>query len=127
VRRKPRRAYALIQRKGRILLVKNRRGRWTLPGGRALVNEKLRATARREVREETGLKVDVGKRLSGEHVRHHRGPCARCVVYRASVRKGKAGPRREIVAIAWVKPEKVAKRLRSFRRKEIRRIAAGLN
>jgi len=114
----------LILKKGRVLLVKNRRGRWTLPGGRATQTEKLRETARREVMEETGLKVVLKDRISGDHVRHHRRPCNRCVVFEASIKKGEPRPRREIVEVAWVKLDKAPKKLRSFRRKEIRRILA---
>ena len=112
----------LIVRKGKALLVKNRRGRWTLPGGRATQSEKLRDTALREVKEETGLKVALRDRISGDHVRHHRALCDKCVVFEASIKKGDPKPRREIVEVAWVKLDKVPKKLRSFRRKEIRRV-----
>lgn len=114
----------LILKKGRVLLVKNRRGRWTLPGGRATQTEKLRETAKREVMEETGLKVVLRDRISGNHVRHHRRPCNRCVVFEASIKKGEPRPKREIIEVAWVKLDKAPKKLRSFRRKEIRRILA---
>ena len=114
----------LIVKKGKVLLVKNRRGRWTLPGGRSTQMEKLRGTALREVKEETGLKVVLGDRISGDHVRHHRAPCDKCVVFKASIKKGEPTPRREIVEIAWVKLDKAPKKLRSFRSKEIRRVLA---
>ena len=114
----------VIARKGKILLVRNRRGRWTLPGGRATQTEKLRDTALREVKEETGLKVVLGDRISGDHVRHHRAPCNKCVVFKASVKKGNPKPKREIVEISWVRSDKVPKKLRSFRTKEIRRVIA---
>jgi ADP-ribose pyrophosphatase YjhB (NUDIX family) len=49
---------------GRVLLVKRRfeplAGQWSLPGGSLEVGESLAAGAAREVREETGLEVDVG-------------------------------------------------------------------
>ena len=124
-RRGQRRSYALItNKKGKVLLVRNRRGRWTLPGGRARRGERLRDAVTREVREETGLRVSTRKRVSGEHVRKHRRPCARCVVFRATVDKGKPKPKREIVELAWVNPQKVPKRLRAFRSKEIEQLLA---
>ena len=47
----------------RVLLVRRgkppRQGRWSLPGGRQRLGEAVRETARREVREETGLEVEV--------------------------------------------------------------------
>ena len=119
-----RRAYALITRKGKVLLVKNRRGNWTLPGGKAHTGEKLREAATREVKEETGMSIKVRERVSGEHIRHHRAPCSRCVVFAASVKKGDPKPQREIVEIAWVKPSKAPGKLRSYRAKEIRRMLA---
>ncbi len=124
MRKHRRRAYALITRKGKVLLVKNRRGRWTLPGGRAQGDEKLRAAARREVKEETGLTVDLKRKVSGDHVRHHTGPCSGCVVFGASIKKGELRPRGEIIEVAWVDPDKAPKRLRAYRRSEIRRILA---
>jgi ADP-ribose pyrophosphatase YjhB (NUDIX family) len=50
---------------GQVLLVKQRRGRglWSLPGGKVQGAEKLVDALRREVREETGLMVEVATPL----------------------------------------------------------------
>ncbi len=48
---------------GRVLLIRRakppRRGRWSLPGGRQRLGETVRETARRELREETGIEAEV--------------------------------------------------------------------
>ena len=59
-------AQALIERAGRVLVVRNRRHEhpavdfWGLPGGRVEPGETLAAAAKRETREETGLEIEVG-------------------------------------------------------------------
>lgn len=52
---------------GRVLLLRNERGEWDLPGGRPDAGEDHRAALRREVGEETGLDVEVGAALD-EHL-----------------------------------------------------------
>jgi 8-oxo-dGTP diphosphatase len=70
---------AIVVDEQRRLLVVRRRdppaaGRWTVPGGRLEVGERIRDAIAREVREETGLSVEVGA-LAGvaEHITdtHH--------------------------------------------------------
>lgn len=51
----------------RVLLLLNERGEWDLPGGRPDPGEDHRAALVREVREETGLAVEVGA-LVGAHL-----------------------------------------------------------
>jgi 8-oxo-dGTP diphosphatase len=52
---------------GRVLLLRNERGEWDLPGGRPDPGEDHRAALAREVREEAGLAVEVGALLD-EHL-----------------------------------------------------------
>lgn len=58
---------AVIVQAGRVLLVRRDseplRGEWSVPGGMLELGEKLRDGIRREVREETGLDVEVGEVL----------------------------------------------------------------
>ena len=48
---------------GATLLLRNHRDEWELPGGRPEPGESEQATLMREVREETGLDVDIVERL----------------------------------------------------------------
>lgn len=56
---------AVILHDGRVLLVQRgtepMKGRWSIPGGLLEVGESLVEGVRREVREETGLEVEVGE------------------------------------------------------------------
>lgn len=59
-------AYAVVERRGRLLLTHWRRGHlhgWTLPGGGIESGEDPRDAVVREVLEETGLEARVGKLL----------------------------------------------------------------
>jgi len=70
-------AAVIFNTDGHVLLVKHTYGRlnWELPGGYADADESILATARREVREETGLHVRVvhttGTYYDPEHDMHH--------------------------------------------------------
>jgi 8-oxo-dGTP diphosphatase len=58
---------AVVVHERALLMVRRGRepheGRWTIPGGRVEVGEYLNAAVAREVREETGLEVEVGQLL----------------------------------------------------------------
>ena len=116
-----RRAYAIIMNKDRVLVVRNRSGRWTLPGGRAKQGESLRDAARREVLEEIGVVAKLGPRVSGRHVRLHNGGCTACVIFRARVKRGKPRPRAEIRELAWIPADQVPARLPAFSRRRVRK------
>jgi mutator protein MutT len=55
---------AVIVRDGQVLIVKRRfeplAGQWSIPGGAVELGETLEACVARELREETGLEIDVG-------------------------------------------------------------------
>jgi 8-oxo-dGTP diphosphatase len=57
----------VVLHQGRVLLLLNERDEWDLPGGRPDSGEDHRAALAREVREETGLAVEVGA-LVDEHL-----------------------------------------------------------
>jgi 8-oxo-dGTP diphosphatase len=58
-------ASGIVVHDGALLLVQRgdapARGKWSVPGGRVEFGETLRETVAREVREETGLAVEVGE------------------------------------------------------------------
>ena len=55
-------AYALILREGRILLMRMRRtGRYALPGGGIELGETVEQGLKREVREEAGIEIALGR------------------------------------------------------------------
>ena len=63
---------------GRLLLVQRSRdpgrGLWAVPGGKVRLGEPMKAAARREVLEETGLEVEIGEAVwVGEYIEdgHH--------------------------------------------------------
>lgn len=53
----------VVLAEGRVLLARNHRDEWELPGGRAEVGENPEAAVAREIAEETGISVWVGPRV----------------------------------------------------------------
>ena len=60
-------AKAVICRHAQVLLLRRPNGRWDLPGGRARPGEAITDALRREVREETGLRLGAVDQLSVIH------------------------------------------------------------
>jgi 8-oxo-dGTP diphosphatase len=101
----------VVVREGRALIVKRahepRRGEWSIPGGAVEVGERLTDAVRRELREETGLEVEVGGVLelfdrihhdSDGRVRYH----FVIVDYLCHAPNGDAVAGTDAEAVAWV-------------------------
>ncbi|MDO9078886.1 MAG: NUDIX domain-containing protein, partial [Brevundimonas sp.] len=58
---------AIVLHQGRVLLLLNERDEWDLPGGRPEAGEDHRTALAREVREETGLGIEIGN-LVDDHL-----------------------------------------------------------
>jgi 8-oxo-dGTP diphosphatase len=77
--------YGWLEEEGSVLLVATRRdlgaaGKqicWELPGGKVEVGESDTAALRREIREETGLEVEVGERFLSFRGERFRAGCFR--------------------------------------------------
>ena len=56
--------YGIIKHNGNILLIKNRHGhKYFLPGGGVEIGEPIEEALKREIKEETGIEVDMGNFL----------------------------------------------------------------
>lgn len=60
-------AKGVLVRDGRVLLLRNERAEWELPGGKLELGEEPHECVAREIAEETGLPVSTGPVLSHEH------------------------------------------------------------
>jgi 8-oxo-dGTP diphosphatase len=103
-------AQALIERDGHVLVVRNRRHDgiegWGFPGGRRELGETFAEAAAREVREETGLAVEIGRlRALGESLHGSHDVFA---LFEARVVGGSAAvqPGDVAVELRWVEPER---------------------
>lgn len=107
---------AVIVDAGKVLLVKRahepRKGEWSLPGGRVELGEALADAVRREVKEETGLDVDVGPVVEVvEHVQRQDGQVAHHFVivdYLCTPAGGMLRAGDDAEAVVWVDGEELA-------------------
>jgi ADP-ribose pyrophosphatase YjhB (NUDIX family) len=107
---------AVILRQGRVLIVRRAnpplQGEWSIPGGALELGEKLCDGIAREVREETGLEVEVGPVLDvidsifpdaeGRTQYHYV-----LVDYLCRVRSGNAQAASDASELCWVRPDEL--------------------
>ncbi len=102
----------IVHHKGRILLVKRGfepyKGMWCLPGGRHEEGERIEETAKREVKEETGLDVEL-KEILGVYSDPSRDPRfhALTVVFIAESDTDKAKAGSDAASLEWIEPERI--------------------
>lgn len=96
---------------GRLLLVRRGqapdRGRWSLPGGRVEPGEDDAAALRREMREETGLHVEVGA-LVGRVERASHGVVYDIADYACTVVAGTPAAASDAAGLRWASPAELA-------------------
>lgn len=95
--------YALVQSPAtmKLLVVKNRGGTWSLPGGKREPGETLQEAAFREVQEEAGAEVGIGPLVYVSEA-EYKGRFATFFVFRCELQPdAKIAPGPEIEAIAW--------------------------
>jgi 8-oxo-dGTP diphosphatase len=107
---------AVVVRDGRALIIKRahepRKGEWSLPGGLLELGESLQDAARREIKEETSLDVEVGPVIE-TFDRVHRDDQGRIRYHFVIVdfvcwpNSGEAMPGSDAEGVAWVTPDEI--------------------
>jgi ADP-ribose pyrophosphatase YjhB (NUDIX family) len=100
----------VLHQDGRVLLIKRahepRKGEWSLPGGRVELGESLVDATRREIREETGLDIEVGPLIEVFDRIHRRDGRVQyhfvIADYLAWARGGELRASDDAEAVAWV-------------------------
>ncbi|SDK48470.1 NUDIX hydrolase [Streptomyces indicus] len=102
-------AGAVVREDGRILAIKRAdNGTWEPPGGVLELAEAPEEGVRREVYEETGIKVEV-ERLTGVYKNTARGIVA--LVFRCRPEGGQEQLSDESIAVDWLTPAEVSERM----------------
>ena len=106
---------AVVVRDGKALIVKRahepRKGEWSLPGGRVELGESLEDATRREIKEETGLDVEVGPLVEVFDRVHHLDGRVRyhfvIVDYLCVAQAGEARAGDDAEDVAWVSADEL--------------------
>ncbi len=103
---------ALVEREGRILVVRRaagqaQAGKWEFPGGKVEAGESPAAALARELLEELGIEVTVGRRL-GENIHSYPGGVVRLSFYAAVIRAGEPVLRVHD-RLAWLPPAELTR------------------
>ena len=69
---------------GKVILLKNERGQWDLPGGKMGSKEEIEVALKREMREELGVEVEVHKLMDAFRARIYRQINVLLIVYLCS-------------------------------------------
>ncbi|WP_371519281.1 NUDIX hydrolase [Kitasatospora sp. NBC_01300] len=102
-------AGVVVREDGRVLAIRRAdNGAWEPPGGVLEVAESVEDGVRREVYEETGIKVRV-ERLTGVYKNMNRGIVA--LVFRCSPENQIARLSDESIEVAWLAPAEVSARM----------------
>jgi ADP-ribose pyrophosphatase YjhB (NUDIX family) len=102
-------AATVVDDAGRVLVIQRRdNGRWEPPGGVLEMNESITEGVSREVREETGLNIEL-TRLTGVYKNMVRGVVA--IMFRARVTGGRLSASDEATRVEWWRHEDVAQRM----------------
>ena len=106
---------AIVWKEDRFLLIKRgqppRKGGWSIPGGRQEAGETVHEAVHREIREETGIEIDITgvaavvDLIDREEldIKHH----YTVIDMLAEWRSGEARPGDDAMEVAWVHPDEI--------------------